>query len=79
VDSSLQKGLQRRGKTPPPHARHIQQRGAKLDVLLDLSSCTSLPEIPQRLAVVSRIQIYGGRKRFGVCAPITTDRGPVAR
>jgi hypothetical protein len=46
----------------------VWPRGTKLDVLLDLSSCTSLPEIPQLLAVASRIQIFGGRKRFGVCA-----------
>ena len=50
------------------HLSNVWPRGAKLDVLLDLSSCTSLPEIPQLLAVVSRIQIFGGRKRFGVCA-----------
>jgi hypothetical protein len=46
----------------------VWPRGAKLDVLLDLSECTSLPEIPQLQAAVSRIQIFGGRKRFGVCA-----------
>jgi len=46
----------------------------KLDVLLDLSECTALPEIPQLRAVVSRIQIFGGRKRFGVCA-IVAPRG----
>ena len=40
----------------------------KLDVLLDLSECTALPAIPQLRAVVSRIQMFGGRKRFGVCA-----------
>ena len=46
----------------------VWPRGAKLDVLLDLSGCTSLPEILQLRAVVSRIQMFGGRKRFGVCA-----------
>jgi hypothetical protein len=46
----------------------VWPRGAKLDVLLDLSGCTSLPEIWQLRDVVSRIQMFGGRKRFGVCA-----------
>src|SRR5262245_8646416 len=46
----------------------VWPRGAKLDVLLDLSECTALPEILQLRAAVSRIQIFGGRKRFGVCA-----------
>lgn len=52
---------------------HVWPRGAKLDVLLDLSTCTSLPEIWQLLAVVSRIQIFGGRKRFGVCAIVAAS------
>jgi SpoIIAA-like len=50
----------------------VWPRGAKLDVLLDLSGCTSLPEILQLRAVVSRIQMFGGRKRFGVCAIVAT-------
>ena len=50
----------------------VWPRGAKLDVLLDLSGCTSLPEISQLRAVVSRIQTFGGRKRFGVCAIVAT-------
>ena len=50
----------------------VWPRGAKLDVLLDLSGCTSLPEIWQLRAVVSRIQMLGGRKRFGVCAIVAT-------
>jgi hypothetical protein len=54
----------------------VWPRGAKLDVLLDLTSCTSLPEISQLRAVVSRIQIFGGRKRFGVCA-IVAASGPL--
>jgi hypothetical protein len=52
---------------------NVWPRGAKLDVLLDLSSCTSLPDISQLRAVVSRIQIFGGRKRFGVCAIVATS------
>jgi SpoIIAA-like len=55
------------------HLSNVWPRGAKLDVLLDLSSCTSLPEIDQLRAVVSRIQIFGGRKRFGVCAIVATS------
>src|SRR5262249_42907251 len=51
---------------------NVWPRGAKLDVLLDLSGCTSLPEIPQLRAVVSRIQMFGGRKRFGVCAIVAS-------
>jgi hypothetical protein len=50
----------------------VWPRGAKLDVLLDLSGCTSLPEISQLRAVVSRIQMFGGRKRFSVCAIVAT-------
>src|SRR4030095_13637955 len=50
----------------------VWPRGAKLDVLFDLSGCTSLPEILQLRAVVSRIQMFGGRKRFGVCAIVAT-------
>jgi hypothetical protein len=52
----------------------VWPRGAKLDVLLDLSGCTSLPEISQLRDVVSQIQMLGGRKRFGVCA-IVSSRG----
>ena len=50
----------------------VWPRGVKLDVLLDLSGCTSLPEIWQLRDVVSRIQMLGGRKRFGVCAIVAT-------
>src|SRR5262245_6926488 len=50
----------------------VWPRGAKLDVLLDLSGCTSLPEISQLRDVVSRIQMLGGRKRFGICAIVAT-------
>jgi hypothetical protein len=56
------------------HLSRVWPRGAKLDVLLDLSECTALPEISQLRAVVSRIQVFGGRKRFGVCA-IVASRG----
>ena len=52
----------------------VWPRGAKLDVLLDLSGCTSLPEIVQLKAVVSRIQMFGGRKRFGVCAIVASQK-----
>jgi hypothetical protein len=52
----------------------VWPRGAKLDVLLDLSECTVLPEIPQLRAAVSRIQIFGGRKRFGVCAIVARGK-----
>jgi SpoIIAA-like len=52
----------------------VWPRGAKLDVLLDLSECTALPEIPQLRAAVSRIQIFGGRKRFGVCAIVAREK-----
>jgi SpoIIAA-like len=52
----------------------VWPRGAKLDVLLDLSECTALPEIPQLRAAVSRIQIFGGRKRFGVCAIVVRQK-----
>jgi hypothetical protein len=51
---------------------NVWPRGAKLDVLLDLSGCTSLPAIHELRAVVSRIQMFGGRKRFGVCAIVAT-------
>ena len=50
----------------------VWPRGATLDVLLDLSGCTSLPEIVQLQAVASRIQMFGGRKRFGVCAIVAS-------
>jgi hypothetical protein len=50
----------------------VWPRGVKLDVLLDLSGCTSLPEISQLRDVVSRIQMLGGRKRFGVCAIVAS-------
>jgi hypothetical protein len=52
----------------------VWPRGAKLDVLLNLSECTALPEIPQLRAAVSRIQIFGGRKRFGVCAIVARQK-----
>jgi hypothetical protein len=64
--------------TPAEVSGHFDQlskvwpRGKKLDVLLDLSGCTSLPEIPQLRDVVSRIQMFGGRKRFGCCAIVAS-------
>lgn len=64
--------------TPAEIDEHFTQlakvwpRGARLDVLLDLSGCTSLPQILQLQAVVSRIQMFGGRKRFGVCAIVAS-------
>ena len=50
----------------------VWPRSKKLDVLLDLSGCTSLPEIRQLHDVVSRIRMLGGRKRFGVCAIVAS-------
>jgi hypothetical protein len=50
----------------------VWPRGMKLDVLLDLSGCTSLPEISQLRDVVAQIQVLGGRKRFGVCAIVAS-------
>jgi hypothetical protein len=44
----------------------------KLDVLLDMSSCTSLPEISQLRDIVSQIDGLGGRQRFGTCAIVAT-------
>ena len=64
--------------TPAEVNAHFDQlsqvwpRGRRLDVLLDLSGCTSLPEIRQLSDVVSRIQMLGGRKRFGHCAIVAT-------
>jgi len=47
-------------------------RGAKLNVLLDLSGCTALPEIWQLQTAAARIQMFGGRKRFHRCAVVAT-------
>ncbi len=44
-----------------------------LDVLLDLSGCTSLPTPDQLREVVSQIDAIGGRWRFGACAIIAID------
>src|SRR5690349_15874095 len=47
-------------------------RGARLDVLLDLTSCTSLPQISQLRTIVSQIADLGGRDRFGFCAIVAS-------
>ena len=68
--------------TPAEVNAHFDQlsqvwpRGRRLDVLLDFSGCTSLPEIQNLRDAVSRIQMLGGRKRFGHCAIVAT-RGPL--
>jgi hypothetical protein len=46
--------------------------GMQLDVLLDLSDCTSLPDFQQLRKIASRIGQLGGPKRFGRCAIIAT-------
>jgi hypothetical protein len=48
------------------------ERSAPFDVLLDLTECTSLPNIWELRAVVSRVADLGGRKSFGSCAIIAT-------
>ena len=45
---------------------------AKLDVLLDLSGCTSIPDLSQLRDVVSHIKILGGDRRFGTCAIVAS-------
>ena len=40
----------------------------RLQVLLDLTQCTSLPDFEQLRAVVSEIDASGGRNRFDRCA-----------
>lgn len=65
--------------TFPEVAQHFQelrndpQFRDSLDVLLDLSGCTSLPTPDQLRDVVDQIASLGGRWRFGACAMITTD------
>jgi hypothetical protein len=44
----------------------------QLDVLLDLSDCTSLPDFQQLRKVASQIGDFGGPKRFGRCAIVAT-------
>jgi len=44
-----------------------------LDVLLDLSGCTSLPTADQLRDVVGEIDSLGGHWRFGACAIVTND------
>ena len=44
----------------------------KLDVLLDLSGCTSIPDLSQLRDVVSLIKILGGDGRFGTCAVVAS-------
>ena len=45
---------------------------AKLDVLLDLSGCTSIPDLSQLRDVVSHIKSLGGDRRFGTCAVVAS-------
>jgi hypothetical protein len=45
----------------------------RLDVLLDLSACTSIPTAEQLRGVVEQIALTGGRWRFGCCAIIAPD------
>jgi hypothetical protein len=65
--------------TFPEVAAHFQELRTDpmfrdcLDVLLDLTGCTSLPTPDQLRAVVDRITESGGRWRFGLCAIITAD------
>ena len=42
--------------------------GRGLDVLLDLSECTSLPDFPQLRSVVNEVGASGGLNRFDRCA-----------
>jgi len=65
--------------TFPEVVRHFQDLRADpefrdcLDVLLDLSGCTSLPSADQLRGVVDQIASLGGRWRFGCCAIVTID------
>jgi hypothetical protein len=45
----------------------------RLDVLLDLTACTSIPTSEQLRGVVEQISLTGGRWRFGCCAIIAAD------
>ncbi len=44
----------------------------RLDVLLDLSQCTSIPNFLQLRAVTLHMDASGGRLRFGRCAIVAT-------
>jgi hypothetical protein len=44
----------------------------RLDVLLDLSACTSLPDFPQLRSVVAQLDASGGRTRFDRCAIVAS-------
>jgi hypothetical protein len=48
-----------------PHAQ-------RLDVLLDLTRCTSLPGLYELRAVVQHMDSFGERLRFGRCAIVAT-------
>ena len=57
------------------HAHFDELRGAwppvaKLDVLLDLTCYTSIPQIWELREAASRIGMFGGRERFRRCAII---------
>jgi hypothetical protein len=43
----------------------------RLNVLLDLTTCSSVPGFRELRSVVSYIDASGGRRRFGRCAVIT--------
>ncbi|HEY3897175.1 MAG TPA: hypothetical protein VGM54_01085 [Chthoniobacter sp.] len=45
----------------------------RLDVLLDLTSLTSIPTAEQLRGVVEQVALTGGRWRFGACAIIAAD------
>jgi len=65
--------------TFPEVAQHFQELRRDpefcdgLDVLLDLSGCTSLPTAEQLRDVVGQIASLGDRWRFGRCAIVTID------
>ena len=44
----------------------------RLDVLLDLSQCTSLPDFSQLRSVVAHVDASGGRNRFDRCAIVAS-------
>ena len=50
----------------------VSQPSSPLDVLLDLSDCTSLPEPDQLRAVAGRAGDIGGSKWFRRCAIVAT-------
>ena len=45
----------------------------RLDVLLDLTDCKSIPKAERLRWVVEQLELTGGRWRFGSCAIITAD------